>query len=158
MISFQPVPVVVLALWSALGGACVVHRVGHIEAADRSVQLVGGNGRAERLVLSAAASPLAALEGHLVDLQGYKALGAIRVGQWRVVEGPNGMAVWIGRVQPSKKGVAVVDSTTGDVLAVDPRTASQLAPLVGERVAIEGYVEGYARVAVVSWVALDVED
>lgn len=148
-------PAPTLAAWLWIAAGCAVHRVGYIDAGDGQVTVVGGTGRAEALVLLGDAAALKHMDGHLVDLHGRKGFGRIQVGRWRPIEGPHGMQVWVGSVQRLGVQIGVADRETGELVLVDSRTASSLASHVGEDVAIEGYVEGYARVAVVDWTVLE---
>lgn len=153
-VTSTPIQSHVPLLFALLAG-CAVHRVGHVEATVDQVELIAGNGHAERLALLGDARPLARLDGHLVDLYGRKAFGAIQVGRWRAIEGPHGMQVWIGPVVRYGAQLGITDAETGELVTVDARTAREFAGHLGEMVAIEGYVEGTAHVAVVDWTSLE---
>lgn len=130
----------------------MVHRVGHVLAEGDRVQIVAGNGREEPLALSGSAGLLGAMDGHLVDVVGRKGLGPIHVQEWRALEGPHGMQVWVGPVQRvGNQQIGIADRGSGEVVVVDRSTAIDLEQLIGHDVSVEGYVDGFSRVAVVYW-------
>jgi hypothetical protein len=135
--------------------ACSVHRVGLVEADAGRVRLVGADGRGERLVLLGDAAVLRGMEGHLVEVDGRKALGALQVEEFRALEGPHALPVWLGQVQRLGAQIGIADRASGELMLVDDRAAAELAPHVGEWIAAEAYVDGFLHVVVQHWVLLD---
>ncbi|MCB9685070.1 MAG: hypothetical protein H6738_07395 [Alphaproteobacteria bacterium] len=143
-----------LLLLPILAG-CALHRVGVVEVVEEGpVRLVSVDGR-DRLLLLGEAERLRYLDGHLVELDGTKTLGRLRVGQWRVIEGPRGLPVWYGPVQVLGSQVGIQDLGSGMFVYVDARAAERLRSKAGEWVLVEGYVEGPQRVVVLHWRSLD---
>lgn len=96
-----------------------------------------------------------ALDGHLVVIDGRKAVGRIRVGTWRALEGPNGYPVWAGPVQRLGVQIGIQDLASGVLVWVDDAAASAMAEHTGQVVAAEGWIDGPQRVQVVSWLPLE---
>lgn len=108
--------------------------------------LLPDGGRARLAPLTEEARPLGALDGFLVEVDGRRALGRLRVTSLRVVEGPSGFPVWLGPVQVLGLQVGVMDRYSGQLYWLDDPTARALRGRAGAEVAIEGYVDGPHRV------------
>jgi hypothetical protein len=140
--------------WMASG--CAIHRVGTIEPEDGGIALVSLEGGHERLMLVAGGSEaLRQLPHYLVEIDGRKGLGAIQVTRWRALEGPHGMAVYVGPVQRLGVQVGIADAGSGQLLVVDEAAARELAAYLGDPVAVEAYVDGAYHLQVVGWVPLE---
>ncbi len=139
----------------AVLAACAVHQVGLVEVTGDRARLVSADGGRERLLLLGDATRLQSLGEHLVEVDGSRTVGRLRVTRWRVLEGPGGMPVFAGPVQVLGMQVGVMDAGSGTLVYVDERTAEALRPLAGAWVAIEGFVEGPQRVRATSWRPLD---
>ncbi|MCA9492626.1 MAG: hypothetical protein KC621_21985 [Myxococcales bacterium] len=135
--------------------ACALHRVGLVEVVEEGpVRIVSVDGR-DKLLLLGEAARLRYLDGHLVEVDGTKTLGRLRVGRWRVLEGPRGLPVWYGPVQVLGSQVGIQDLGSGSLVYVDQRAAERLRSKVGQWILVEGYVEGPQRVVVLHWRSLD---
>jgi hypothetical protein len=143
--------------WIALAAVsgCAVHRVGMIERDGSRVSLVTPDGGEERLVLLGDADALRGLKDHLVEVDGRKGFGKITVGSFRAVEGPHGLPVWLGPVQRLGVQIGIADPESGELLVVDDRAAQQLQRWLGDRVAVEAYVDGPLHLHVMYWVLVD---
>jgi hypothetical protein len=139
----------------ALLAACAVHRVGLVEVDDGRTRLVSVDGGHERLLLLGEATRLALLGEHLVEVNGVRTVGRLRVTGWRALEGPHGMPAFVGQVQVLGMRVGVMDLGSGTLVFVDDRAAEQLRSHMGGWVAIEGYVDGPQHLQALSWRSLD---
>ncbi|MEQ1571514.1 MAG: hypothetical protein ABMA64_38155 [Myxococcota bacterium] len=145
---------------ASLSVGCSVHRVGLIAPADPEierggVELIATDGSREPLVLVGSATGLRQLDQHLVELDGRKGFGKIQVTAWRALEGPHGLAVYVGPVQRLGVQIGIADPSTGQLLVVDERAARELSPWLGDPVAVEGWIDGPLHLQVVGWVVLD---
>jgi hypothetical protein len=151
-------PRLVLPIWiaaSVVAPGCAVHRVGMIEPQGDGVAVVSPDGKRERLLLLGDADALRHLAEHLVELDGRKGFGAITVLEWRALEGPHGMPVFLGPVQRLGIQIGIADVNSGQLLMVDAAAARELERWIGDRVAAEGYIDGPQQLEVLHWVLLD---
>lgn len=123
-------------------------------AGDGRTRLATPEG-AVRLVLTGEATDLAGLDGHLVEVDGERTPAGLRVGRFRVLEGPHALAVWYGPVQAYGVQIGILDEGSGVLVFVDEEAAEGIAEHLGDRVAAEGYVEGPQRIRVQHWVSLE---
>jgi hypothetical protein len=138
----------------ALAG-CAAHEVGLVDASGRRAVLSTVDGDRVRLVLVGDAADLGGLDAHLVEVDGQRTPAGLRVGAFRVLEGPHALSVWYGPVQRWGAQIGILDLASGGVVWLDEETAQALAPHVGQRVAVEGYVEGPSRIRVQHRVILE---
>ena len=138
----------------ALAG-CAAHEVGLVEANGRRTVLSTADGDRFGLVLMGDATDLGSLDAHLVEVDGQRTPAGLRVGAFRVLEGPHALSVWYGPVQRLGIQIGILDLASGSLVLVDEEAAIALAPHIGRRVAAEGYVEGPQEAVVQHWVPLE---
>ncbi len=143
-------------LFAVLAGAsgCAVHLVGIVEPTAQGPVLETPRGEQHHLLLDAGSRPMAALDGHLVEVDGRKLPGGVRVEEWRIIEGPHGMTTWAGNVVAYGVQIGIEDRNSGALYFVDDLAARALQPHLGEIVAVEGYVDGPHRIQVLYWTLL----
>jgi len=133
----------------ALGSTgCVAHLVGLVEGGDEALTLVTTEGRRIRLSAQGDAAPVAWLDGHLVEVEGVRVLGRLRITDWKVHEGLHGMTAWAGLLQANGVQLGLDDRNSGAYYLLDPDSTEALWPYRGKPVLVEGYVEGAHRVRV----------
>ena len=142
-----------LGLLLVLPGGCAVSLVGVVEPAERGMVLSTVEGHEHRLLLDGPSRPIQALDGHLVEVEGRKVCRRVHVEEWRVLEGPHGLATWAGRVVAYGVQIGIEDHESGAVYFVDDLAAEKLRPYLGEIVVVEGYVDGPHRIRVLYWTA-----
>ena len=134
---------------------CATHRVGYVAVEERRVELREVEGRERPLVLLGDAVDLRAMDQHLVEVDGLRTPAGLRVDRFRPLEGPHALPVWYGPVQQWGVQVGVQDLPSGALVWVDDRAAAELLPHLGDRVVVEGYVEGPQRIRVMYWIPVD---
>lgn len=135
----------------SLAAGCAVHRVGLLDAADGPTALRSLEGEEERLLLLGDALMLRDLDNYMVEIDGRKGLGRIEVTNWRILEGPHSLPVWVGPVQVLGLKVGIADSSSGMIVFVDSPAARAMMDSAGDWVAAEGYVEGPQQIRVLYW-------
>jgi hypothetical protein len=126
-----------------------VHATGFVEASEDQVRLLGAR-RGTTIVLLGDAEPVRKLGGWLVEIDGQRRLdGAVRVRTWRALEGPHGVAAWVGPVQATGGDVGIYDRASDVVYVLDEASAVKLRGLPGALVAAEAWVVGPHQLQVV---------
>ena len=151
------VAAVLLVLAAQVGCAVTARAVGRVVQVDGEPWLETSQGDRARLQWRASnegAAGLAFLEGHLVEVEGRGSRRAIEVSRWTLVEGLHGISAWAGLLVADGPRLLLEDAGNGVTIALDVEAARELAPFVGRRVLIEGYVEGTMGVKVLYWRAL----
>ncbi len=105
--------------------------------------------KAHRVSLPGDATSLRYLNGHSVEVVGSKVLGRLRVKEWRILEGLNGLPVWVGVLERRGMQLGMHDHNSGAYYLLDEDANEALMPHVGQVVMVEGYVDGAHHVAVV---------
>ena len=124
-------------------------------AHGEGVSLTELDGTVHRLGLPAGATPLAYLDGHIVQVGGTRGLRGLRVSEWSLVEGLSGMPVHVGVVVRMGEGVGVVERVSGQRLALDRAASATLAPWIGKVVLVEGFASGPGQWTATAWRPLD---
>lgn len=135
-------------LAATLAGGCAVRVQGVVEPAAGGARLTTSDGGQYRLVLLGDAQPVGRLDGHIVAVEGNRALGAVRVTEWTVLEGVHGMSTWVGPLAAMGSQLGIQDRNSGAFYWVDDAAARRLGAHAGELVLVEGYVDGPHRVRV----------
>lgn len=145
-----------LALLLPLLGACATTLRGLVEPGPPlAVRTL--DGEAHRLRLGPRAEWLRHLDGHSVEVRGPRALGRITVREWQVLEGRNGLPVWIGVLERRGVQLAMWDHNSGAYYRLGPSAEVALGAHVGSPVLVEGYVDGAHLVEVVHYRVLVAE-
>ncbi len=136
---------------------CALHAVGYVESSGDDVSLMHGDGRTTPLVLIGDdEEPLAKLDGWLLEIDGQRRMdGGLRVRTWRAIEGPHGVAAWVGPVQSYGSVVGIYDETSQVVYGLDEASAVRLRGMPGALVAAEAWVTGTHTLYVIDLVILD---
>jgi hypothetical protein len=132
----------------AVLGGCAWKGEGLIEGRPLGPVLMTSTGQELRLVLGEQDRSLAELDGHLVMIEGRRALGALQVREWTLPEGVHGMAAWVGRLERRGAQLGLLDRNSGAYYVLDPDAWDALEGAVGAEVLVEGYVDGPHRVKV----------
>jgi len=115
---------------------------GIVEAGDAGASIHTPEGRRYRLLLTEESAPLRSVDGHSVELWGQRALGAIRVADYKVGEGPHALQVWVGPLRQMGAQLGVEDRNTGAFYWLDQATQNALYDEAGGVVLVEGFVDG----------------
>ena len=143
------------ALPTALLCGCAIHTVGFVQVEDGNPALLLPDGREPALaLLDREAEPVRHLDGWMVEIDGHRRLASIRVRNWRALEGPHGMAAWVGPVSLYGKGVALLDRSSNALYLLDEKTAARLRGLPGALVAAEAWVVGPQSLEVVHYAVI----
>ena len=136
---------------------CAVHTVGFVQVTDGTTSLLLPDGREPTLaLLDEGAEPLRHLDAWLLEIDGTRRLQSIRVKEWRAIEGPHGMAAWVGHVQTLGGGKVGIHDRGSDALYVlDPASADRLRGVPGALVAAEAWVVGPQSLEVVHLAVID---
>jgi hypothetical protein len=148
---------VLCVLAAQVGCAVTARAVGRVVQVDGEPWLETSQGDRARLrwrPSSEGAEGLGFLDGHLVEVEGRGSKRAIEVSRWTIVEGLHGISAWAGVLVADGPRLLLEDAGNGVTLGLDAEASRELAPLVGRRVLIEGYVEGTMGVKVLYWRAL----
>lgn len=142
----------------ALGlGGCAglaVQGRGLVRVEGDVVTLAASSGRTRALRLDGDEVVLRAAEGLLVEVEGTLRRGDIDVDRWTIVEGPHGLAAFVGRLRADGSGLWL-DRGAGDAAL---RLDDSLAPApdaVGRLVLVEGAVDGPYAVRALAWRVLE---
>lgn len=141
-----------------LAAGCTAHVRGLIAPVDGRPVVTTIEGKRYGLVLFGDAAALAALDGHLVQVDGPHALGLLGVTRWRVLDGLSGMTPWIGRVAVLGSQVGLEERGTATFYWLDDQTSRALRDHPGALVLVEGYVDGPHRIRALSVRALESRD
>ncbi len=133
-----------------VAGGCSAHVRGVLEEGPVGVVVRAMAGKPVPLVLAGAAKPLAQLNGYTVEVWGQRALGAIRVERWSVVEGS--LPAVVGTLE--RRGVQLGLLDQGSRAFYFVVGAPDLNDHVGQIVLVEGFVDGPHQIVVVSWRSL----
>jgi len=82
------------------------------------------------------------LDGELVHIEGTKSFGRVGLDRWRVLEGVSGLQAVVGQLRPYGLSLVVVDSWSGNSIALEDAVMSEMSPFIGYPVLIEGYFDG----------------
>jgi hypothetical protein len=136
---------------------CALHAVGYVASSDDTIELMHGDGRTTPLVLIGEdIEPIEKLDGWLLEMEGQRRIdGGFRVRTWRAIEGPHGVAAWVGPVQSYGTVVGIYDERSQVVYGVDEASAARLRGLPGALVAAEAWVTGTHSLYVIHLVILD---
>src|SRR5688572_10797091 len=106
---------------------CAVHTVGFVQVTDGTTALLLPDGREPTLaLLDEEAEPLRHLDAWLLEIDGTRRLGSIRVKEWRAIEGPHGMAAWVGPIQSlGGDGVGLFDRNSNALYVLDDASAER---------------------------------
>ena len=138
-----------------LATGCATHAIGLIE--PEGPTLVTQEGKEYRLVLGPDSRPIAALDGHTVEIDGLRSGRRLRVTDWSVLEGVHGLPTWVGVLERHGGNLGLLDRNSDAYYLVAPEAIDVLTPFVGQVVLLEGFVEGAHVVRVVYYRPL-VED
>lgn len=132
-----PAPLALLLL------GCMAHQSGLVQRDGEQVSLLTEHGKQIRLRLpTEEVRPVARLEDHLVEVDGIRGPGGLRVTDFKVREGLHGLSAWVGVLEPLGVQVAIHDRTSGATYILVPDSAETLRPYLMKPVLLEGYVEG----------------
>ena len=141
--------VFVLSVVSLFTFGCAVHKKGLIENAGETIYFVEQGNKRTAVVGPALNLGLGRLDGHLVELWGKKGLRALNITGYRVLEGPHGLALWVGRVVTKEGRVGIIDIEGSQFRPIVGPKESSLKGKYGCLVLLEGYIEGAGQVRVV---------
>jgi hypothetical protein len=135
---------------------CAVHAVGFVKVTDGTTALLLPDGREKTLaLLDEESEPLHLLDGWMLELDGHQRVSSLRVRSWRAIEGPHGIAAWVGPVQTLGNGVGILDRASNAVYRLDDASAAELKGLPGALVAAEAWVVGPQTLQVLHLTILD---
>lgn len=123
--------------------------MGLVRPHGEGTRLLTQEGEEYRLVLLGDARPIAALDGHLVEVDGSRFGRRIRVTDWSVLEGKHGLPTWVGVLRRHGEQIGLHDRNSDAFYLVDRASEGVLAPWLGNVVLLEGYVVGAHLVRVV---------
>lgn len=107
------------------------------------------DGETHRLRLGPNSSVLQYLDGHTVEVSGKLAFGRVGARSWEILEGRNGLPVWVGVLERRGFQVGMLDHNSGSYYLFGTDANDVLLPHIGKPVLIEGYVQGANLVEVV---------
>lgn len=147
-----------VALVVQVGCAVPVRAVGLVSMVDGELHLTASSGSSRRLVAAPGDALMPYLDGLTVEVEGRSAPKSIRVDQWRVSRGRNGLSAWVGTLEAVQDGVVLRERGSGLPLRIDDDTADLLRPWLGRPVMIEGAVDGAFGVKVMFYRPLFPDD
>jgi len=124
------------------GCAVAVRAVGRVAPVGDAMVITSSEGTSRPLELSGVAEPMRYLDGHTVTVEGVLHKQAIQVRRWHVIEGLNGLSVWVGRLVSTPDGLGLVELDSDAVFQLDADVAPDLEPWIGQTVLVEGLIEG----------------
>lgn len=126
---------------------------GLVSAAEGGLVITASNGKSRPLAVNAEVAALTHTEGLLVEVEGLLRRGVIEVDTFRIVEGPHGMAAYVGRLIETPTGLWLEQPGGQPSVRLDDRQVP--APnAVGRVVLVEGLVDADDTVHVVAWLLL----
>ncbi len=150
--------VLVAGIAAAILSGCAVRTTGLVRPSDTGARLIESDGEEWRLVLLGPSVALGSLDGHTVWVSGQRFLGAIRVADWKVVDGLHGMHAMVGPLRRMGAQIGVEDRNSGAFYWLDDAAARKLEGHVDGIVLLEGYVDGPHRLHVMFFRVLTAPD
>lgn len=136
------------ALWLA-GCSLAVSARGLIRPLGEGVEIAAPNGKTRPLVLAGESELLRRAEGSLVEVEGTLRAGAIEVEGFRFVEGPHGLAAYVGTLRSDARRVWLEVPGGGPPLTLQLGFAPLPDDAPGAVVLVEGAAIGGDTLAVV---------
>lgn len=137
-------------------GCIPAHKIGLMKTVNGQPQLVTMDGDKTKLKLQNESEALRILDGPSVEVWGKTNLsGHLVVNRFRVHEGNHGLAVWIGQLRRLGVQLGIDDANSGAFYLMGEGSWRHLEPFVGDRLLIEGFVDGPHRVKVLHFQVLD---
>ncbi len=134
----------------------VVTAKGRLETLDDGSTRIGSsNGESREVRLVGEAAVLARAGGMLVEIDGTLRRGAIDVEAWRIVEGPRGLAAYVGRLLANEKRVWLELRDGAGAVTVHLGIAPLPEGALGSLVVVEGAARGPAELQAVSVTVLE---
>ena len=130
------------SIFMAAGCAVAVRAVGRVAPVGDTMVITSSEGTSRPLELTGVAEPMRYLDGHTVTVEGVLHKQAIQVRRWHVIEGLNGLSVWVGRLVSTPDGLGLVELDSDAVFQLDADVAPDLEPWIGQTVLVEGLIEG----------------
>lgn len=136
--------VLAIAISTFVGAGCAVavRAVGRVAPVGDTMVITSSEGTSRPLELTGVAEPMRYLDGHTVTVDGVLHKQAIQVRRWHVIEGLNGLSVWVGRLVSTPNGIGIVELDSDAVFQLDADVAPDLEPWIGQTVLVEGLIEG----------------
>lgn len=128
------------------GCAMSVH--GTLAPVDNHMTVRAISGEQTRLALRGEAAVIEFMGGELVQLDGTRAWGRLRVKEWRILEGASGLPAYVGRLRVVGTQLVLQDHFSGAVFALADTVTQELRPFVGQPVMVEGYIDPTYRLEV----------
>ncbi len=122
---------------------------------DGSTRIGSSNGESREVRLVGEAVPLLRAGGMLVEIEGTLRRGAIDVEAWRIVEGPRGLAAYVGRLLADDKRVWLELRDGAGAVTVHLGIAPLPQGALGSLVVVEGPARGPAELQAVSVTVLE---
>ena len=143
-------------LWPLLGG-CVRTVQGVVQvSANQDVRLEHVYGGDTRLLFADSEDRLLhSLSGHSVVVEGKVTAAGVRIGGWRVLEGPHALPVWIGVLQLRGGELGLFDRNSDVFYYLEKESSKHLYSSVGRWAVLEGYVDGPHTLRVMYYDVLD---
>ena len=141
-----------LAVTLLLLAGCPAHVKGMVRPlAEGGTVIETSEGEAWHLALSGRSRQLAYLDGHLTEVWGKGSRSKLRVERFRIHRGASGLSVYVGVLDVIDGELGLRDPDSVGFLRLDDGSLTDLLPLRGLPVLVEGYVEGAQRVKVVKY-------
>ena len=115
------------------------------------VEFVDSSGSEWELGLSGEARALESLAGCGVELQGRRTGRRLSVRDWRVIAAPDGSEPFIGPLIRHGSNLVIEDRNTKGLIVLEPKSAADMADVVGDMVMVMGFVVGPQVIRVVAW-------
>lgn len=149
-----------LWLWLCLPAGTLACRAnmpvsGVLMPAEQHPMMMGQDGREWRLIAGDADSILRGAMGASVQLTGARLGRTLWVQDWKITDGGDGSAPFVGELRRFGSQWLVDDQNSGTTISLAEESLGSLSEHEGEWVMISGYVVGAHRINVVRWSLID---
>lgn len=139
-------------MWLLLACVATVSRTGVIREEGLSTVVQDTRGRTLRLCLDEDSQPLRALGDFVVEVEGDRLPGCLRVVDWRVHDASG---TYVGLLSGTGLQLFIADRNTDTTLILDDSATPALRPYVGQVVLVAGPLVGPDTVQVIAFQPLE---